>query len=117
VILLTGPETDKYKVKKDKEGKTIEGSRELRTGKVVAVSPDEDKVIVEGIHVSSKHTKPRKQGDNGGIIKTETAVYASKVQLYCPKCGKGVRAKKKEVVGKDDKTRRVRVCAKCGHEF
>ena len=55
----------------------------------------------------------RKQGDQGGIIDTEGAIYASKVALYCPKCEKGVRIR--NTVGKDGK--KVRVCAKCGYEF
>ena len=58
-----------------------------KTGKVLAVSPKEDKVIVEGINVVKKHVKPRKAGDPSGIIDTEAAIYASKVQLVCPKCG------------------------------
>ena len=102
VVLLTG----KYEEKKDKNGK-------LLTQKVIAVSPAEDKVIVEGVTKVHKHVKPRKQGDQGGIIDTEGAIYASKVALYCPKCEKGVRIR--NTVGKDGK--KVRVCAKCGYEF
>ena len=59
-----------------------------------------------------KHVKPRKQGEVGGIIDAEGAIYASKVALYCSKCGKGVRVKVKDVDGK-----KVRVCAKCGQEL
>ena len=74
VVLLTGD--DKYRGKK---------------GKVLAVSPKEGKVIVEGINVVKKHVKPRKAGDPSGIIETESAIYASKVQVVCPKCGKPTR--------------------------
>ena len=101
VVLLTG----KYEEKKDKNGKLI-------THKVIAASPKEGKVIVEGVNVVHKHVKPRKQGDQGGIIETEGAVYACKVALYCDKCGAGRRAK---TVVKDGK--KVRVCCKCGKEF
>ena len=59
-----------------------------------------------------KHVKPRKQGEAGGIVDAEGAIYASKVALYCSKCGKGVRVNFKEVDGK-----KVRVCAKCGQEL
>ena len=74
------------------------------------------KVIVEGVNVVSKHTKARKQGDVSGIVKTEGAIYASKVQLYCPNCDKGVRTKVgyEEVDGKKTK---VRLCAKCGKKI
>ena len=101
VVLLTG----KYEEKKDANGA-------VKTHKVIAVSPKEDKVIVEGVNVAHKHVKPRKQGETGGIIDTNGAIYASKVALYCAKCGKGVRAGHKVVDGK-----KVRVCTKCGQEL
>lgn len=88
VVLLTGD--DKYRGKK---------------GKVLAVSPKEGKVIVEGINVVKKHVKPRKAGDPSGIIETESAVYASKVQVVCPKCGKPTRVGHKIEDGV-----KVRVC-------
>ena len=85
-------------------------------GKVIATSPEEGKVIVAGAHIVSKHTKARKQGENSSIVKTEGAIYASKVQLVCPKCDKGVRTKVgyKEV---GDKKVKVRLCTKCGAEI
>ena len=83
-----------------------------RIGKVIAASPEEGKVIVEGANVVSKHTKARRQGEKSQIVRTEGAIYASKVQLYCPNCKKGVRTSSKVVDGK-----KVRVCAKCGAEI
>ena len=99
VILLTG------KYKKNKNGEPI-------TGKVLEVSPKEGKVIVEGFNTVTKHVKPRKQGETGGIVDTEGAIYASKVALYCSKCNQGVRVKHQVVDGK-----KVRVCAKCGAQL
>ena len=81
-------------------------------GKVIATSPKEGKVIVEGANVVHKHVKARRQGENSSIVDTEGAIYACKVALYCPKCDKGVRVKH---VVKDGK--KVRVCAKCGQEI
>ena len=81
-------------------------------GKVIAASPEEGKVIVEGANIVSKHLKARKQGDKSQILKTEGAVYACKVQLVCPKCNKGVRVRTQVVDGK-----KVRVCTKCGAEI
>ncbi|MDY4887422.1 MAG: 50S ribosomal protein L24 [Eubacteriales bacterium] len=101
VVLLTG----KYEEKKDANGKVL-------THKVIAVSPKEDKVIVEGVNRIHKHVKPRRQGDTGGIIDAEGAIYACKVALYCSDCGKGVRAKSAVKDGK-----KIRVCAKCGKEI
>ena len=67
---------------------------------------------MEGVNVATKHQKPRKQGDEGGIIKVETPIYASKVQLVCPKCGKATRVGHKIENGK-----KTRVCKKCGAEI
>ena len=81
-------------------------------GEVIAVSPDEGKVIVKGANMIHKHVKPRRQGETGGIVDAEGAIYACKVALYCPKCDKAVRTHDKIVDGK-----KVRVCAKCGAEI
>ena len=81
------------------------------TGEVIAVSPSEGKVIVKGASIIHKHVKARRQGETSGIVDAESAMYASKVALYCPKCDKGVRVH--HVVDGDKK---VRAC-KCGHKF
>lgn len=99
-------------VRKDDTVIVISGDDKGAKGKVLAVSPDEGKVIVEGINMQTKHVKPRKQGEAGGIIKVEGAMYASKVMLYCEKCKKGVRYSTKVEDGK-----KVRVCVKCGSKL
>ncbi len=104
-------------IKTDDTVVVISGNDKGKRGKVIAVSPKENKVIVSGVHIVHKHTKPRRQGDAGGIIDVEGAIYASKVQLWCPKCEKGVRIKHKFTEGKDGKQSKVRVCAKCGEEL
>ena len=81
-------------------------------GKVIAVSPKEGKVLVEGANIIHKHVKARKQGDESGIIDAEGAIYASKVALWCDACKQGVRVKHVEKDGK-----KIRVCAKCGKEL
>ena len=90
----------------------LSGDDKGKRGTVIAVSPEEGKVIVSGVHTVSKHTKARRQGESSQIIKTEGAIYASKVALYCPKCDKAVRSKVKV-----DGDKKVRVCAKCGAEI
>ena len=77
-------------------------------GEVIAVSPKENKVIVKNVNVATKHVKPRKMCEQGGLVKVESALYASKVQLVCPKCNKPTR-----VGHKDGK----RVCKHCANEF
>ena len=88
----------------------LAGKDRGKQGKVVAVSPKEAKLIVEGINIVSKHVKPRKAGQEGGIIKTEGAMYASKVQLVCSHCGKPTRVAHKFM----DNGEKKRSCKKCG---
>ena len=102
----------KLHIKKDDVVIVLSGNSKGVKGKVIATSPEEGKVIVEGANVIHKHVKPRRQGEAGGIIDAEGAMYASKVALYCPKCDKGVRTHIEMIDGK-----KVRVCAKCGHKF
>ena len=107
---------EKLHIKKDDTVVVISGDDKGTRGKVIAASPEEGKVIVEGVHTVAKHTKARRQGETSQIIKTEGAIYASKVQLVCPKCTKGVRTKVGyKTVG--DKQVKVRLCAKCGQEI
>ena len=107
---------NKLHIKRDDEVVVISGNSKGTRGKVVATSPEEGKVIVAGANIVSKHTKARRQGENSQILKTEGAMYASKVMLVCPKCDKGVRTKV-SYKGEGDKKVKVRVCAKCGAEI
>ena len=91
----------------------INGKNRGRKGKVMQVSPAEDKVIVEGVNVVTKHVKPKKMGEQGGLVKAESALYASKVQLVCPKCGRPTRTGSKI----NAKGKKVRTCKKCGAEL
>ena len=103
----------KVHVKTGDQVVVINGKDRGAKGKVMAVSPAEGKVIVEKVNVVKKHVKPRKAGDPSGIIETESPVYACKVQVVCPKCGKATRVGHKVYAdGKKD-----RMCKKCGETF
>ena len=91
----------------------LNGKERGKQGKVMAVSPKEGKVIVEGRNMVSKHVKPRKMGDQGGIVKAEGAMYACKVQVVCPRCGKPTRVAHKIY---EDGTKE-RICTKCGESL
>ena len=99
------------KIRKDDMVVVITGSDKGKQGKVLSVDPKANKVLVEGVQVASKHYKARRQGEEGGIIKKETPVFASKVMLVCPKCGKATRVGHAVQDGK-----KVRTCKKCGAE-
>ena len=100
---------NKLHVKKDDTVIVVSGDDKGRKGKVLETSPKEGKVIVKGINIVTRHVKPRREGEQGGLVKVEGAMYACKVMLYCSKCDKGVRVKHVTEDGK-----KVRVCAKCG---
>ena len=101
----------KMHIKKGDTVIVLSGDDKGVQGEVIAVSPEEGKVIVKGVNIIHKHVKPRKQGETGGIIDAEGAIYASNVALYCPSCKKGIRVRHEIVDGK-----KIRVC-KCGHKF
>ena len=71
-------------IKKDDKVIVLSGKDKGKEGKVLKADPKNGKVIVEGVNVASKHQKPRKQGEQGGIIKVETPIYACKVMVVCP---------------------------------
>ena len=88
----------------------LSGKDKGKQGKVLKCDPQGGKVIVEGVNVAMKHRKPRKQGEEGGIVKMETPIYACKVMLVCPKCGKPTRPAFRFL----DDGSKARVCRKCG---
>ena len=97
-----------------KKGDTVvvlSGDSKGVKGEVIATSPKEGKVLVQGANIIHKHVKARRQGETSQIVDAEGAIYACKVALYCPKCDKGVRVHHTVVDGK-----KIRVC-KCGHKF
>lgn len=96
-------------IKKGDNVIVLSGKDKGKTGKVKSTVPSESKVLVEGVNIVTCHVKPRKQGEQGGIIKREAPLYASKVQVVCPKCGKGTR-----IAHKIENGERIRVCKHCG---
>lgn len=95
-----------------KKGDTVEilsGNDKGKTGEVLEVIPKADKIIVKGINIRKKHVKPRKQGEEGGIISIECSIPSSKANVVCSKCGKATKVGYSEEKGK-----KIRICKKCG---
>ena len=98
-----------------KKGDTVyvnAGNDKGKTGKVLTVIPAKDRVIVEGVNVVSKHTKPNAAHPQGGIIKQEAGVHISNLQLIDPSTNKPTRVGYKVVDGK-----KVRYAKKSGEEI
>lgn len=103
----------KMHIKKDDNVVVISGVDKNKKGKVLKVLPKTGKVIVEGVAFVTKHKKPRKQGETGGIVRQEAAIDASKVMHICDKCNKPTRIARKILENGES----VRVCKKCNETF
>ena len=98
-----------------KKGDTVyvnAGNDKGKTGKVLTVIPAKDRVIVEGVNVVSKHTKPNAAHPQGGIVKQEAGVHISNLQLIDPSTNKPTRVGYKVVDGK-----KIRYAKKSGEEI
>lgn len=102
----------KLHVKKGDTVFILSGKDKGKKGKVLSVLPDEGKILVEGINMCTKHVKPRKATQQGGIIHQEAPIYSAKAMVVCDKCGKPTRVGKQI---RDDI--KVRTCKKCGEEI
>ena len=100
------------KIKKGDTVQVLSGNDKGKNGEVLEDMPKTEKIIVKGVNVRKKHVKPRKQGEEGGIISVECAIHSSKVNVVCPKCGKPAR-----LGYKVEGDKKVRVCKKCGTEL
>ncbi len=98
-----------------KKGDTVyvnAGNDKGKTGKVLTVIPAKDRIIVEGVNVISKHTKPNSKQPQGGIVKQEAGIHISNVQLIDPQSGKPTRVGYKTEDGK-----KIRFAKKSGEEI
>ena len=89
--------------------KVIGGNHKGKVGRVLKVFPKTNRIIVEKVHLVKRHTKPRSQQDQGGIIEKEASIHMSNVLLVCPKCSKPTRTG----VGHLSDGKKVRVCRSC----
>ena len=89
--------------------KVISGNYKGKTGRVIKVLVEKDRVIVEKIRMVKRHSKPRSAQQPGGIVEKEASVHISSVMLVCPKCGKATRTR----TGALQNGKKVRVCGTC----
>ena len=98
----------KMTVKKGDNVVVIAGKEKGKTGKVLEVFPKDNRVLVDGVNLVTKHKKARTQQEQSAIIKKTAPIDASNVMVVCSVCGKATRVAHKEIDGK-----KVRVCKKC----
>lgn len=106
------------KIRKNDMVMVIAGNARGQSGKVLKVFPDKDRVIVEGVALIKRHTRPSQKNPQGGILQREQAIHVSNVMLIDPKSGEPTRVGKKfikdESVGKKHS---VRVSKATGETF
>ena len=82
-----------------------------KKGRVIRVVPEKNRLIVEGVNLIKRHTRPNPAKNvKGGVVQREASLHASNVQLVCPECGAHTRVGHKVL----DDGRKVRICRKCG---
>lgn len=102
----------KLKIKKDDLVKVISGNDKGKEGKILVVFPEKNKVIIEGVNIIKKHTRPKSQTEQGGIVSKEAPVDISKIMLICPSCHLPTRIGFKP--DPKNKRNKKRICRKCG---
>lgn len=96
-------------IRKNDSVMVIAGKERGKTGKVLRVLPDKDRVIVERLNMIKRHSKPRGPQQPGGIVEKEAAIHASNIMIMCDKCNAPVRIGHK--ILNDDK--KIRICRRC----
>ncbi|NOY64685.1 MAG: 50S ribosomal protein L24 [Nitrospirae bacterium] len=96
-------------IKKDDTVVVITGKNKGKQGRVLAVIPRKNRVIVERVNIVKRHLKPSAKYREGGILEKEAPIHISNVMLLCPRCNKPTRIANRIL----DDGRKVRACKKC----
>jgi large subunit ribosomal protein L24 len=97
------------RLRKDDIVIVIAGKERGKTGKILRVISERDRVVIERLNLVKRHTKPRGVQQQGGIVEKEASIHASNVQPLCSRCNKPARIGRRRL----DDGRRVRVCRRC----
>lgn len=99
------------KIKKGDKVKILIGKDSGKTGAITKVLKNQERIVVDGINMLTKHQRPKKEGDKGVKVKFSAPINKSNVILVCPKCGKTTR------VGYVAGDKKLRQCKKCKGTF
>ena len=101
------------RIKKNDTVQVLCGKDKGKTGKVLRVFPEKERVIIEGVNFVKRHTKPGPKNQQGGIVSRESSLHISNVSLFCTRCQKGVRFGVRLL----EDGSKVKICRKCGEAF
>ena len=88
--------------------KIIKGKDSGKTGKIIRVLRDKDKIVVEGLNIFKKHARPKKQGEKGEVVRVSRPLHASNAMIICGSCKKPTR-----IGVKIEEKNKFRICKKC----
>ena len=103
----------KIHVKKGDMVKVITGKDAGKKGKILSVNTEKSRIVVEGVNIMKRHTRPSQGKPQGGIVEKEAAIASSNVMIFCNKCKEPVRINKKFLAD----GQKIRVCNQCGEEL
>lgn len=101
------------KIKKGDSVHIISGNDKGKHGKVIAILPTENRIVVEGLNIKKKHVRSRKENQKGELVRIPKGFSASRAMILCPKCARPARIK----FGFNDVRKKIRLCARCGSEL
>ena len=99
----------KMNIRKGDTVTVLSGKEKGKTGKVLEVFPKDGRVVLEGLHIHTRYSRPKRQGETGQKLQMPSAVNVSKVMLICPQCGKATR-----VAHEANQNGNFRKCKQCG---
>ena len=103
------------KVRKNDTVVILSGDDRGKTGKILKVFPEDERIIVEGVNFIKRHMRPTQRNPKGGVIEKEASIHFSKVMLQCPKCGATSKTAHKLIQAEGSaEVNKVRICKKCG---
>ncbi len=101
------------RIKKNDQVKVITGKDKNKIGSVIKVLPKKSKALVKDVAIVTRHVKPRKAGEQGGIRKEESYISLSKIMPICSACKKATRVNTKLL----ESGKRARICNRCKETF
>lgn len=87
----------------------ITGKNKGKSGQVIRVIPEKNKVFVQKVNMIKRHTRPTQKSPQGGIVEKEGPIHVSNLKIVCPKCSKAVRVRMNHL----DSGKKVRACRLC----
>lgn len=105
-------------VRKDDNVMVISGNSLGKQGKVLKVFPERQRIIIEGVNIVKRHSRPSQKNPQGGVVQKEAPVNATNIMVICPKCNKATRVGHTNVTdATSGRKKKMRVCKHCNEMF